>query len=759
MEDKDRDFLQQIQATFRIEAEEHLKSFSVYLNDLEKAETAETRTDIIEQMFREFHSLKGAARSVGRKEMETVCQLLENLFSLLKRKKIEWIPAMLDLFYKSLDILLILVATGGSEQLQGGQHSLNVLISEIQAFIPGIDKPEVITDPMLPVEDISSESSKTDAVIDFPKNGRQSITEAVRIPISRLNPLLLQAEEFIQSKIAFNQFVKDLNFIVKEIGGLKTNSQKLRVRKTMPSLAQWNEWQMGHELRLNNLEDHLTKITRAMEKEGYGFERMVDDHLEAMKQVLLLPVASLTATFPAMVREISRNLQKEIDFVINGSELEIDKRILEELKDPLIHLIRNSIDHGIGNGEERQLTGKSPEGKITLSFTAKESGIVEILVTDDGCGIDEAKVVKAALKAGILSEEVAEKLNRTEVLSLIFQSGLSTRKIITDLSGHGLGMTIVREKVEKLNGSISVESQSNEGTTFRILLPMTLTTFRGIMVSVGEFVCIIPTINVKMALRVRSEEITTVENHDTIRIGNNIIPVVSLADVLGIQEHPFVNPRSQLNESLHSDLVRIVVLGYAEKRLAFRVDDVLEEQQVLVKGLGRLLNRVRNISGATILGSGKIVPVLNIADLMKSGIGASGSRRETSDEEIVIKSGKILIAEDSITSRALLKNILESAGYQVTTAVDGLDAFTRAQSGDFDLVVSDVDMPRMNGFELTLKIKSDQKLNETPVVLVTALESREDRERGIEAGANAYIIKSSFDQGNLLEIIKKLIIN
>jgi two-component system chemotaxis sensor kinase CheA len=320
-------------------------------------------------------------------------------------------------------------------------------------------------------------------------------------------------------------------------------------------------------------------------------------------------------------------------------------------------------------------------------------------------------------------------------------------------------MTIVREKVEKLNGSISVESQSNEGTTFRILLPMTLTTFRGIMVSVGEFVYIIPTINVKMALRVRSEEITTVENHDTIRIGNNIIPVVSLADVLGIQEHPFVNPRSQLNESLHSDLVRIVVLGYAEKRLAFRVDDVLEEQQVLVKGLGRLLNRVRNISGATILGSGKIVPVLNIADLMKSGIGASGSRRETSDEEIVIKSGKILIAEDSITSRALLKNILESAGYQVTTAVDGLDAFTRAKSGDFDLVVSDVDMPRMNGFELTLKIKSDQKLNETPVVLVTALESREDRERGIEAGANAYIIKSSFDQGNLLEVIKKLIIN
>ena len=765
MEDKDKDFLQRIQATFRIEAEEHINSFSVCLNELENIQSKENLAGIIETMFREVHSLKGAARSVGQKEIESVCQPLENLFSLFKKKEIELAPSMVDLFYNCNEFLRKIVTSDGSGQSKEGHKDLNALISQIHASVSGKgikenNEKRLQQNVVNQDENLFADTIETGPVQDVTKSIRPSSPETVRISISKLNPLLLQAEEFIQSKIAFNQLVKDLNFFVKEINDLKTDSQKLSVRKTMPSITQWNEWQTGHELRLNNLEDHLTKITRSMEKEDYGFEKLVDDHLDAMKQVLLLPVSSLTESFPIMVREISRNLQKEIDFIITGSELEIDKRILEELKVPFIHLIRNSIDHGIGNPEERQLLGKSPQGKIKLSFTAKESSVVEILLTDDGSGIAEDKVLTAALKSGILTKESSGKLKHDEILALIYQSGLSTSKIITDLSGHGLGLTIVREKVEKLNGSITVESQPGIGTSFRILLPMTLTTFRGIMVNVGDYLCIIPTINVKMALRVKLEEITTIENHDTIRIGNDILSVVSLADALGIQEHRNGKSSSKSSESLQLDYARIVVLAYAEKRLAFRVDDVLEEQQVLVKGLGRLLNRVKNISGATILGSGKIVPVLNIADLMKSGVGTPlGGRGTLIDENLMIKLGKILIAEDSITSRTLLKNILETAGYMIITAVDGLDAYTKAKSGDFDLIVSDVDMPRMNGFELTLKIKSDKKMNETPVVLVTALESREDREKGIEAGANAYIIKSSFDQGNLLEVIKKLILN
>jgi two-component system chemotaxis sensor kinase CheA len=477
-----------------------------------------------------------------------------------------------------------------------------------------------------------------------------------------------------------------------------------------------------------------------------------------MKQVLMLPVGYLVETFPGMVREISHEQNKEIDLIIRGAELEIDKRILEELKDPLIHLIRNCIDHGIGKPQERILQNKPVRGTINLAFVAKESGQVEITLSDDGKGIDRVNVLKAAIKSGILSDETAGKLEPNEVLNLIYQSGVSTSQIITDISGRGLGLTIVQEKVEKLNGKMSVESEEHKGTTFRILLPLSLATFRGILVKVEEFMFILPTINVERVIKVDQEDIKTAENHEIIRIDDQLISVVDLAEVLGLPEHKYVVPGKMEPGSAYSNQVRLAILVSGNYRIAFKVDDMVEEQQVLVKRLGKLLYRVRNISGATILGSGKVVPVLNISDLMKSAVSIKGKRSETSARELFVpKTDKILVVEDSITSRALIKNILETAGYQVTTAVDGADAFTKARTGEFDIIVSDVDMPKMNGFELTAKIRNNKKLSEIPVVLVTALESRDDREHGIEVGADAYIVKSSFDQGNLLEIIKKLI--
>jgi two-component system chemotaxis sensor kinase CheA len=265
-------------------------------------------------------------------------------------------------------------------------------------------------------------------------------------------------------------------------------------------------------------------------------------------------------------------------------------------------------------------------------------------------------------------------------------------------------------------------------------------------------------VNVEQVMKVDQEKIKTVENYETILIDGQILSVADLGEVLGLavrKQTGFAKTEPRIRKSDH---IRIVVLVSGEYRIAFKVDEVVEEQQVLVKGLGKLLSRVKNISGATILGTGKVVPVLNITDLMKSAIKMKGRPNETFDAELIIpKTGKILIAEDSITSRTLLKNILETAGYNVTTSVDGADAFAKALTGNFDIIVSDVDMPKMNGFELTAKIRHDKNLSELPVVLVTALGSREDQERGIEAGADAYIVKSNFDQNNLLEIIKKLI--
>ncbi len=760
MDSRDSEFLKRIQATFRIEAGDHLKALSSGLIEMEKRPSEPILSGIIENMFREVHSLKGAARSIGQKDIESVCQPLESLFATLKRKEIPLNQEILDLFFKTSEILTKLIP---EEPEAEGKQEMKEIIQQLRQAVndpqslgrinPAFHQEKQQTANIKPAKAVSPEPVPA---VDPVKYRTQALEEAVRIPISKLDPLLLQAEEFLQAKISFIQQTDEIRTILNDLMECKTETQNWRRRKSRPTLEEWNEWFENFELRLNHLGTQLALVSGSMQHDQYVLERMVNDHLDAMKQVLMLPVSSLVEVFPPMVRKIARDQHKEIDFTIHGAELEIDKRILEELKDPLIHLIRNSIDHGIDIPEVRKQQNKTPRGKINLSFLAKASGHVEVTISDDGKGVNKEQVLKAAVKAGIISSESAEKMNPDEIPFLIFQSGVSTSPIITDLSGRGLGLSIVREKVEKLNGRLSLDTEEHKGTVIKILLPMTLATFRGILIRLGESMFIVPTMNVVHVIRLQPDAVKTVENHETVRIDDSVIPLVDLAKVLGLPKKK--NGTSRLKTSETKDFIRAIVLALGENRIAFKVDEILDEHQVLVKGLGKLLKRVRNISGATILGSGKIVPVLHVSDLMKSVSHAIGKGKEAVTEEInVPRSEKILVAEDSITSRTLLKNILENAGYLVTVAVDGYDAYIRAKSDEFDLVVSDVDMPRMNGFELTSKIRGDKNLSEIPVVLVTSLESRDDRERGIEAGANAYIIKSSFDQGNLLDVIKKLI--
>jgi len=763
MNKEDIEFQKRILVTFRIEAEEHLNAFSAGLIELEKTQTEEKLADIIETMFREIHSLKGAARSVDQKDVESICQPLESVFSALKHKEITLTPSSFDLFYKTVERLSKLVTESGSDQTVADRQIQRELIRHLKEIITGalntgdIAEPKQNKEPE-PVEYVTVSSTENEAGHDIPKSAGSISLETVRIRISKLEPLLLQAEELIQTKKAINQRINELHGINTWIARKKAESLKGKLNRSMISSGLWNEWNEDNESSLNKIESQLTGLTRSLERDQYSLNSLVDNHLEAMRQVLMLPVSSITEVFPGMVREISHEQGKEIEFVIRGAELEIDKRILEELKDPLIHLIRNSIDHGIDKPGERILQNKPPRGTITLGFNARESGMVEISLSDDGKGINMELLLKAGIKSGSLSTKTAEKLDPKEIISLIFQSGVSTSSIITDVSGRGLGLSIVQEKVEKLNGRISVETEVNKGTTFHLFLPMTIATFRGILVRIQEFMFILPTMNVERVMKVEPEEIRTIENHETIRIDGQILLVADLGEVLGLPEHKHTGSGKMKTGMENLEPIRIVLLFSGEHRIAFKVNDVVDEQQVLVKDLGKLLHRVRNISGATILGSGMVVPVLNTTDLMKSAVRLKERKKEEYPSELFVpKTGKILVVEDSITSRTFIKNILETAGYQVTTAFDGVDAFTKAISGDFDIIVSDVDMPLMNGFELTAKIRHDKKLNEVPVVLVTALGSREDREHGIDVGADAYIVKSSFDQTNLLEIIRKLI--
>ena len=531
-------------------------------------------------------------------------------------------------------------------------------------------------------------------------------------------------------------------------GGADLGSQTLQAPSLLDSrVFEFLEWGEAYHKSLEGRAEMLVKSA------GQGYwqlSRLVESLTEELKQVLMLPFQPALEIMPRLVRDLARSSGKEAELIIQGGEIEIDRRVLDEIKDPLVHLVRNCIDHGLELPEERRRRHKPPQGRITIAIVPLEGGKVEVSVSDDGAGLDAARVREAAVKLGLMTPEAAEEADESELWSLIFEAGLSTSPIITDISGRGLGLAILREKAEKLGGAYSVETALRAGTTFRMVLPITMATLRGTLVRLGQRLFVVPSRNVEQVRRVHRGDIRTVENRATIELDGRAVALVRLAEVLELP--------AESGSGEGGDQMPVVVLTSAEKRLAFGVDEVLYEQEVLEKPLGAQLSRVRNLSGVTILGTGELAPILNVADLFKSAVQVSYSVRRPAPAELEERApGAILVAEDSITARTLLKNILEGAGYRVETAVDGLDAFGKLRGGAFDLVVSDVDMPRMNGFDLTERIRRDRELGETPVVLVTALESREDRERGIEVGANAYIVKSSFDQSNLLETVKRLI--
>jgi len=783
MEKNEEDFLKELLAMFKIEAEEHIKTISSGLLEIEKMPVSEERATLIETIYREAHSLKGAARAVNLNDVESLCQSLESIFAKWKHQQTNPPAEFFDILHNAVDILPELINSPEENDISDIMHQLSRLENEEignkatakqtkpeekDASIkqtsqnPKVEKEKTETTEE-PSSVQKSENKTTTKTNPFTAAEKSFFSETVRIPVIKLDSLLRQTEEMISSKIAVSQRAEDLLNIVSLLNFLKKEWEKLSpevkilrrtVTKNNPEeqiniqlnrLLKFLDW---NQEQIKNIEAKLIPTAKLIENNSRTLGGMVNALLEDMKSILMLPFSTLLKILPKVVRDLSRDENKEVELIVRGSTTEVDRRILEEMKDPFIHLLRNCIDHGIEKPEERIKKGKPRRGTITIDISQLGGGKVEILVSDDGGGIDIAKVKNIAVKRGIISEAEASKLNDKDALFLIFQSDVSTSPIITEISGRGLGLAIVREKVEKLGGKISIDTKLGAGTTFRIVLPITLATFRGILIKVSGQNFVVPTINVERVMRIKSETIKTVENKETITLDNQAVSFVRLSDVLEL-------PRKEENNE--NSFIQTLILNATEKRIAFGIDEVITEQEVLVKPLGKQLSRVRNITGATVLGTGEIVPILNVSDLMKSAVKVVVSHEKEAKEEGKDVKKSILIAEDSITSRTLLKNILESAGYYVKTSVDGVDAFTTLKTENFDLVVSDIEMPRMNGFELVSKIRSDKKTSGLPVVLVTALESREDRERGIEVGANAYIVKRSFDQSNLLEVIKKLI--
>jgi two-component system, chemotaxis family, sensor kinase CheA len=756
------DLLNKLLETFQGEAEDHLRAISALLLELEKEAGGMEEKRLVETLYRKMHTLKGAAQAVNLTDIGDICQSLESVLAALKRGEAECGTELFDRLHETVDSLGRLIFPAAAPDAEAEKARLAEVVKAMeQTLAGGIARPparKTATKGAVPVAKVEEIPRPEEAEPPKERESHPAAVDTTRVATRLLDSLLLQAEEFLSAKLTAAELAEELAGVMAVLaaqkngrGRIKALVQALR-KQTVSSVEATRLAELleaGDDLQVS-LEQRLKALERSAEHHCRTLGGMVENHLEEMKKVHMLPFASLLEPFRKVTRDICRNLGKEAEFTYAGGELEIDRRILGELKEPLLHIVRNMVDHGIEKPAERLRRNKPATGRISVAVAHRDGNRAELVVTDDGGGIDVAKVRASAMKLGLIGAAEADNVPDREVIPSIFESGVSASPMITAVSGRGLGLPIVRESMERIGGHVSVTTEPGRGTEFRLLIPLSFATFQGLLVEAHGRPFIIPAAHVEKTGRVPYPEIRTVENRETISQDGLALALARLGEVLELAGAP--------PDETPAGSLPVVILALADQRIALAVDQLLGIQEVLVKPLGRQLARVRNVAGATVLGNGSVVPILNAHDLLKSAIKGATAPRPGAipTAEPAGRRVTVLVAEDSITSRTLLKNILEASGFRVRTAVDGLDALNLLRSEEFDIVVSDVEMPRLDGFELTAAIRGDKKLAGLPVILVTGLESREDRERGIDVGANAYIVKSSFDQSSLIEVIGKL---
>ena len=727
MDMKNEAFLKRLLETFAQEAKEHIDNLSEGLLNLKKSGDAELSKTIVETLFREAHSFKGAARAVNFLEVEELCKAMEDVFNHAKQTG-EKIPNPLIEVMLECNDMLSVISTLKEERRRDFKPKVQELIEALHAK-PQRKKIATLTtkEPLKEiVQEVLQEEVK-EALAEVPLASKEEILESpikteetIRIPVKKLNAIMRQSEEMLFAKMVAKRHVDELVTIGDEITELI---------KTLKNVT--------HEEALKRLSAAESLINKSIKKtkgDAREITLMVERLIEDMKEALMLPFSTIFSTLPKILHDMAKSVGKEISLNMVGGEAEIDKRISEQMHDPIIHLLRNSVDHGIES-----------QGTITLTLTQKSASKIELSISDDGIGIDAQKIRQSAVKKGVITQENADLLDEEGAINLIFLSGVSTAKVVTDLSGRGLGLAIVREKSEQLGGQAHVANNKDKGCSFTMTLPLSLSTFRGVITSFAQRKYIFASERIARVMTIEKKNVKNIEGKEMVVVEGRVVPFYHLSNILGLA----------LEQNDSADIA-VVVITFGDETLAVGVDSVEYEEEVMVKSLGKQLERVQNVAGATMLASDVPALILNVSDIFKS-VGSVSLKTVAPQKDVLKRKAKILVVDDSPTTRALLQNILEMVGYDVVAAVDGMDAFETLKKESFDLVVSDVDMPKMNGFELTESIRKDPKTSDLPVILVTSLESDSDKEKGMNAGANAYLVKSAFDQNNLIDNIQSLI--
>ncbi len=770
---------------FLTEAEEHLQNLKKFKPDWV------TKPEALENCVRSAHTLKGSARMMKFENVGNIAQRVEAIFRTLHKGTLVWKPgflAALQITFSTLETLAATIRTTEKDTLDNtalldalDQVAMGVEVdaTHIKTVSP-VEKNIVISDPKAMPTQLLGERLIGAGIITPTQLLHVNQTTDAKVPLGeRLialgyitrQQLLMALKEQRSSRELMGQRVtavieddtsslapvrmEKLDKLIHTIGEM--NSQHLRADEhwvTLRKIYESLRYEImvlrrvsGQSAQVESLEiiaEKLSKQVKKSREDAAGLGLAVKELQAEIMTMRMAPIKGVFDGFPRAVRDLAKSLGKSVRLVIEGEETEMDRQIVESLNEPLVHLVRNAMDHGLESPEERAQKNKVADGVVRIA-ARHEGNAILIEVEDDGRGIDLGRIRAKALEKKIVADEnAAQRLSDNDWLNMIFLPSFSTSEMITDISGRGYGMDVVKTRIESLKGAIEVTTEKNIGTRFSIRLPVTLTSMRALIVEAGGLKLGLPVTAVTETLKIRAGEIIQVVEKKAIRLRNQIIPVSLLSEIMMLPA----------NDGLPADEFFVVIAHAQGERAGFIVDDILDERDILVKSLPKSMTGIRHVSSATVASDNEIILVLQVPDLLRA---SKDMAQVPTIMETKSTGRSILVVDDSLNTREIEKTILQAYGYLVETAKDGVDGLDKIRLKRYDLIITDLEMPVMDGLTLTSQIKADPSLKDIPVIIVTSRDSAEDKKRGIECGANAYIVKGSFDQTNLIDAVESLI--
>ena len=698
--------------------------------------------DDLATLLRALHTLKGSSRMLEFKRVEELSHSMESVFVAFREQRIGFSENAVKLVLSTLDLLksvfdVIRQTKEDSVDIQEHSKNLSLLAANEDFLLPKKDDLEDINTNIIPREIAEAPQqgeSENLAVKPHREAKKDAKSESIRLPIEKINGIIksiasLQSLEISAKSISQNSAA--LNSLIREYS------------KTLKDYRVQNPVLAANFRKLERLSERLNSSLRNYAIDAGNHIRGAYDSVISLRT---LPLSTVFDNYPRYVYQLSEELGKKIHLTIEGKENEIDKNIIESLSEVFLHMVRNSIDHGIETPQERIAAGKSETGNISI-VCSRESGSMKIVISDDGLGIDHEKIRQKAIQAGLVTETAASSLSREELTNFIFQSGFSTSGKVSSVSGRGVGMDVVRDSIEALKGSILVDSVFGKGTTFTIMVPLSIAALMGFPIECGGMKFIVPANFVDTIMLVNREDIITVVDRPEIKYNDRIIKLYYLSQILHIKTGT-VNV---------SDVVFVVIIRSYDDIAALAVDNIDSMRSVILKTMPAFMDNIPVFSGIVLNEDYEMVSVLHIPTVIKMAkrIKTIDIKKHNIESEKLRKS--ILVVDDSKPTREIECEILASEGYLVNSAEDGAQALKVAKAKRYDLICTDLNMPVMNGFMLIENLKKNEELSSIPVIVISSIASEEDKNRALQLGASKYIIKNSFNNHNLLDAVNDLI--